>query len=100
MNMKEALEELKQGNIPQPACGICLNLEILTKQNGYAFVKRHAHAWPEFSGLSSCPVPSPLLEYDAEAFYFKAKEERAVWTGEYGAARLRLVDFLLTRCQE
>lgn len=49
--------------------------------------------WPEWSGCTTFPVPSTDSEYTEEEMYMEFRG--SMWTGEYGAARLRLLDFLI-----
>lgn len=53
-----------------------------------------AESWPEFSGSGNYPVPHPTLDArDA----FNGLEPADFWNPDhpYGAARLRLLDFLI-----
>ena len=54
--------------------------------------------WPEFSGYPSYPVPHPSDSPD-KAFYSASAED--MWSPEsaYGAARLRLLDWLIARLE-
>lgn len=93
----EALLQLKAGNIPKPNYGICANLEQLTGSyaKSYAWVPEQTHDWPEFSGDLMYPVPSPTPGVSPEKAYHEAATEKTVWTGPYGEARLRLLDYLI-----
>ena len=57
-----------------------------------------AEQWPEFSGYYSYPVPH-LNERPDRAFYLASPKE--MWSPEsaYGAARLRLLDWLIARLE-
>ena len=57
-----------------------------------------AKQWPEFSGYYSYPVPH-LNERPDRAFYLASPED--MWSPEsaYGAARLRLLDWLIARLE-
>jgi len=54
--------------------------------------------WPEFSGYRGYPVPHPSESPD-NAFYLASAED--MWNPEsaYGAARLRLLDWLIARLE-
>ena len=54
--------------------------------------------WPEFSGYPAYPVPHPSENPD-RAFYLASPKE--MWSPEdyYGAARLRLLDWLIARLE-
>lgn len=49
--------------------------------------------WPENSGVFRYPVPGPD-GYNPRLAFLLSKD---VWIGEYGAARLRLLDFLIAK---
>lgn len=55
--------------------------------------------WPEFSGSQSYPVCTVYQAYGNEPReqYITALEAHTMWEGEYGAARMRLLDFLIER---
>ena len=56
--------------------------------------------WPEFSGYPSYPVPHPDDEVAPDrAFYLASAED--MWSPEsaYGAARLRLLDWLIAHLE-
>lgn len=76
--------------------GICGHLEELGRwtdyewQNKLDILESLFVKWPEYSGSLTYPVPDTTL------FPFTAYlEARPMWTGEYGAARLRLLDYLI-----
>lgn len=54
--------------------------------------------WPEFTGCLTFPVPAPkgtqLGRYETlqEAAYMRARD---MYSGEYGAARMRLLDHII-----
>lgn len=69
------------------ACGICRNLgKLIGAYKASNFVKAYSQGWSEYSG-------SPLLPVDGSYCLGNC------WTGEYGAARLRLLDYLI-QCVE
>lgn len=70
------------------SCGICKNLsKHIGKYWAYKFVKEYAVGWDEHSGSLDLPIDG---DYCAEN----------CWIGEYGAARLRLLDYLIQRVTE
>lgn len=48
-------------------------------------------AWPEFTGMSGYPVPHPHFN-PTDAF---CEAEDYMFAGEYGAARIRLLQFII-----
>jgi hypothetical protein len=52
--------------------------------------------WPEYSGMTAYPVPGPWPDDNPVHLYRFTPDG---WVGEYGAARLRLVDFLIAECE-
>ena len=53
--------------------------------------------WPEYSGNPAYPVPHPDDEdIDAECTY----DQLDLWTGPYGEARMRLLDFIIQTISE
>ena len=53
--------------------------------------------WPEWSGCTTFPVPSTDSEYTEEEMYMEFRG--SMWIREYGAARLRLLDYLIQRVE-
>lgn len=53
-------------------------------------------AWPECSDCNGYPVPSLIEGTDACTMYFNTFNK---WEGEYGGARVRLLDFMIERLQ-
>lgn len=51
------------------------------------------HMWPEFSGRTSYPVKDPSGEGDHMRAYHRPG--RQLWSGEYGSARIRLLNFCI-----
>ena len=88
---------------------ICFMLQDLHHQQfntGYNwsglenYVEELAAEWPEYSGFPSCPIrPAPCITAcgDAREGFWAARRSGALWVGEYGAARQRLLDFLIER---
>ena len=55
------------------------------------------HLWPEYSGDPAYPVSHPDDEdIDAECAY----DQLDLWTGPYGEARMRLLDFIIQTLSE
>lgn len=54
-----------------------------------SMMRLYSPFWPEFSGSGSRPVPHPEMGPYAGVIY------AAKWEGEYGAARCRLLAFLI-----
>ena len=54
--------------------------------------------WPEFSGYPAYPVPHPSESPD-KAFYLASAEEMWNPGSAYGAARLRLLDWLIAQLE-
>ena len=66
------------------------------------YVEELAVEWPEYSGLPSYPIrpaPAPYITTysGAREGFWAARRTGALWVGEYGAARQRLLDFLIER---
>lgn len=76
------------GNIPAEANGICGNLTIVSQVYSYGFVEKYSIGWPEHSGDIEYPVPITVSDQ------YKGK-----WAGKYGAARLRLLDYLIEQME-
>ena len=55
--------------------------------------------WPEFSGSRFYPVPHPTMRPGAA--FTEAESQRNLWSSDqpYGAARLRLLDWLIARLE-
>ena len=66
--------------------GICNNIRMTDD------VCKLAKKWPERSNDYSFPVPSYDPFIDSFDMYMRCSN---VWIGEYGAARMRLLDFLI-----
>lgn len=87
-------------------CGALYSLGDTDEMEGinvdaYDLVECLAQNWPEYSGNPSYPVPHRMLP--AEEAFDLDKEEGGLdprWVGEYGAARLRLLDYLIAECSE
>lgn len=53
--------------------------------------------WPEYSGVKHYPVPAPDGRSPQLEFFDCVVDQ--LWVGEYGAARLRLLDWLISELQ-
>ena len=53
--------------------------------------------WSEWSGCKTFPVPSTIKAYTAEDMYMEHRGN--MWVKEYGAARLRLLDYLIEQME-
>ena len=88
---------------------ICFMLQDLHNQRsdiGYNpsglpdYVEELAAEWPEYSGFVTYPIrPAPYIVAYTDAFeaFWSARRTQTLWVGEYGAARQRLLDFLIER---
>ena len=86
---------------------ICFMLQDLysqqfnTRYDGLLdYVEELAAEWPEYSGYASYPIrPAPhITTYEDESGgFWEARRSKTLWVGEYGAARQRLLDFLIER---
>jgi hypothetical protein len=95
MTTLEVLRKLAANRGPAEgrAYGICSYL----RRNAYTNLSELEEAfrrWPEYSGDVDYPVPYWPMSPDAA---YNATDD--VWVGEYGEARLRLVDFLIGECE-
>lgn len=88
-----ALKDLvAHGNIPAEMNGICSNLTIVSQVGSYGFVEKYSVGWAEHSGDREYPVPSiPVPSVNG----YKCLK----WRGEYGEARLRLLDYLIEQME-
>ena len=83
-----ALKDLvAHDNMPAETNGICGNLTIVSQVYSYGFVEKYSVGWPEHSGDREYPVPS-VNGYQC-----------LKWIGEYGEARLRLLDYLIEQME-
>lgn len=89
LTLHEALMKVKAGK-RQPEWGICSTVAGHVAGDDYAILKLLFNYWPEFSGDNRYPVPHPTMS-PSEAFASAGNK----WAGEYGEARLRLLDFLI-----
>ena len=64
------------------------------------YVEELVAEWPEYSGFVSFPIrPAPYISAYADVCdgFWAARRTKTLWTGEYGAARQNLLDFLIER---
>ena len=93
MNLHQALLKVKESH---DSTGICRNVGrvFLSESDDKFFMHQRmvcelAKGWPEYSGNWHYPVPCEGKT--AEAAYLTLP----LWEGEYGAARLRLLCYLI-----
>lgn len=92
-------EQVEAGTIFRIESGICSNVRNLLMQiapydqlqEAIIYLRWLWETWPEYSGDLFFPVP--YAGHDPESTYNLRRVPK--WTGEYGAARLRLLDFLI-----
>lgn len=93
MNLHQALKQVKESHNP---AGICNNVaEVFSAEDEKTFsamqsgVRELAKGWPEYSGDEVYPVPCEGMP-PRSAYLTLPK-----WEGEYGAARMRLLNYLI-----
>ena len=99
-------EYLSTGEKPEwfdPELGVCQAVTLSApppelRARCLRLIMDLAEEWPEFSGSAIYPVPHPTMR-PGEAFDFVPAED--MWSPEsaYGAARLDLLDWLITRLE-
>lgn len=93
----EALRAIRDGQ-RDSAHGICHAIEhhagVKALNENYALMT----GWPEFSGDEAYPVPSYTPGHNPAKAYWAASSGDK-WAGEYGAARLRLLDWCITELE-
>ena len=97
--LHEELVALKAGiakNLHRKDYGICTNLPAYARRTSQERLRTLFVQWPEFSGNLNYPVRAPYGE-DPESYYWNSKDSKGIWKGDYGAARIRLLDFLIER---
>jgi hypothetical protein len=89
-----------------PGEGICFNVEMATFSvpgaDDLAMINLMAdiwNTWPEFSGYTDYPVPyvEDGESFDSELAFHNTDD---LWADEYGAARKRLLSFLIAELQK
>ena len=88
--MLNHLKKLKKDGPHHVSGGICSNIPCNPDPLMTLFSK-----WPEFSGCISFPVPHP--EMDSHDAYMNTPN---LWVGEYGEARMRLLDFCIEELEK
>ena len=97
--LHEELVALKAGiakNLHRKDCGIFSNLPEYTRRTSQERLHTLFVQWPEFSGNPNYPVRAPSGEHPQD-YYWDSKDFEGIWKGDYGAARIRLLDFLIER---
>lgn len=91
----EALLAIRDGE-RDPAHGICHAVEqhagLRVANENYALML----GWPEHSGDEAYPVPAPIPGRSNSGAYWACGNK---WVGEYGAARLRLLDWCINELE-
>lgn len=100
----DALNTIKQNGPLWNAHGICDNITetsefTLVTHDGCESIElwkdtltKLKITWPKFSGNECFPVPSPDPEEGSQQVYMRTRDQ---WSGEYGALRYELLDFLI-----
>ena len=95
----ELLWKMKRGELLYAGYGICYHLaEHCADDDERQLAKQWMRQWPEYSGCPSYPVaaPSTYEEADPEGAF----DDLDKWVGEYGSSRIRLLNYLIRRCEE
>lgn len=94
---------LRNRGLPAWRChGLCEHIKACSSDHDELFAIGNAlrqcfRLWPEYSGDPAYPVSHPDDEdIDAECAY----DELDLWTGPYGEARKRLLDFIIQTLSE
>lgn len=74
----------------------CTSYGICTNVDAQHDIAAAALSWPEFSGNPEYPVPAPVnyaaySEYEVAHYAAYWDRTLPLWSGEYGAARIRLL---------
>lgn len=64
----------------------------------FSYIVNLFKEWPEYSGCSHFPVKHDSMS--VKDAFFISQGYGTLWTGTYGAARKRLLDFMITRVQD
>lgn len=80
---------------PQGNRGLCAMLRAGESVARYELLQQLFRKWPEYSGCHLYPVPSDVLDDLAVDAYYRNLYSNTMWTGEYGASRRRLLDFII-----
>jgi len=82
-----ALTDLFNGNISYQHYGVCGNIAPVWSDS-YDWIHDNSPRWPEFSGSKDYPIAitnNPFRDY----------HNNKLWSGEYGAKRLRFVTWMI-----
>ena len=122
-NLHHLLLQMRDSVKYDSICFMLQNLHSRQSNTDYnwsdleAYVEELAAEWPEYSGFPSYPIklaaewpaysslpfypirPAPYITTysGAREGFWAARRTGALWMGEYGAARQRLLDFLIER---
>lgn len=108
--LEELREDIRSGHLESYSeYGICHN--VCTRGGDDDDLRRYFHRWPKFSGNFGYPVPNPedwgeggtLPENAAEGAedaYIRHCGRGTMYSEEYGALRLELLDFLIDAITE
>lgn len=93
LDMKNKIETKSDGYFF--AVGLCGNLEeyLTLEEIEQIDLENIYHKWPEFSGNFVFPVPHPSVS--PRVAYLRHKQD--MYENEYGASRIRLLDFLISQ---
>lgn len=100
--LKDIKDALREGNPPD--AGICSAVAVrmwwrgMPRHETVSLLEEHFPLWPEYSGDLGYPVPAP--DRSSPASYYSWARSRDMWSGPYGDARRRLLDFLIQRFEE
>lgn len=93
----DKLKSLRDNGPEEPLFGICSQPGF--GEHHFELVEAF-QAWPEFSGCSAYPVPSKTWDKPGNAYDMAAEDQMWNPDHEYGAARLRLVQWLASYFEE
>ena len=99
MTLHEALLRVRKMDKAGARYGICHYVNKFRDTKGREVMKL-ATEWPEFSGELLYPVPHPDFDCPEEAFSRVPDYEMWCPNHPYGAARLRLLDWLIEQTRE
>lgn len=80
--------------------GICMNILRYAPDNYSKYMEMFlqlAKYWPEYSGNAEYPVPVHFPAQTPKESFSASSKLGDMWTGEYGQARRRLLDFAIER---
>ena len=102
----DLLWRMKRGELLLEDYGICYHLTMYCadyreRKQAKEWMQEWMQEWPEYSGNELYPVPAAVVYVGSDAVWEAgiayAEAEAGKWTGEYGAARKRLLNYLITR---